>query len=271
MRTLLAVLAAVALAGPAHAGSAIARYDIYVGGLKAFEIEAGLSLTEGSYAMQIAGRTQGMAEWLVGFRSRVQTSGATSPTGLQPTRYHNDALLRGKPRAVTLDFPAGQPMRVSVVPPPEQDDRDPVTPAQRATAVDPLTAMVTALRHVASRGYCQQDVPVFDGRRRFDAVFQQGFTTTLGPTRLGMFAGEATHCILVMRQIAGYTRRAHDFNRPEDREQPIDIWLAPVVAGLPAIPVRVEVVLSLGSIVAHLTKVDSVASLPPLPTTALTR
>ena len=271
MRTIFAVLAALCLAAPAHAGSAIARYDIYVGGIKAFELEAGLSLSEGGYTMQIAGRTQGMAEWLIGFRSRVRAQGEATPAGIRPQRYVNDALFRGKPRAITLDFPPGQPMVVSVVPPPEQDDRDPVTPAQRATAVDPLTAMVSALKHVETRGNCQQDIPVFDGRRRFDAVFQQGSISTLGATRLGIFAGEATHCILVMRQIAGYTRRAHDFNRAEDREQPIDIWLAPVASGLPAIPVRVEVVLTLGSIVAHLTKVDTVAALPPLPTAPLTR
>ena len=271
MRTLLAGLTALVLATPATAGSAIARYDIYVGGLKAFELEAGLSLTEVGYTMQITGRTHGMAEWLLGFRSRVHAEGEASPSGIRPQRYRNDALFRGKPRAITLDFPPGQPMVVSVTPPPEEDDRDPVTPAQRATAVDPLTAMVTALRHVASRGLCQQDIAVFDGRRRFDAVFQPGSVTTLGATRLGIFQGDATHCILTMRQIAGYTRRAHEFNRAEDREQPIDIWLAPVAAGLPAIPVRVEVVLTLGSIVAHLTKIETVPALPPLPTAPLTR
>ncbi|TAD89962.1 MAG: DUF3108 domain-containing protein [Alphaproteobacteria bacterium] len=277
----LAIALMVSAGLPSLARAAvIAHYDVYVGGVRALQMQAALGMDEGSYSLQLTARTHGFAEWLLGWRSRVISTGllerpasargAEDRAGVRPSRHSLEALFRGSLRTVRLDW-TGTTVSVSATPPIEEDNRDPVPDALRVNAVDPLTATVIALRAVAERQACQQDIPVFDGRRRFDAVLQTGTRPTLPANSYSSFEGAAVHCTLRINRIAGYSRSENNFNRAEDRDRSIDIWFAPVATGAVPVPVRVEVELSMGAIVAHLMRVETVDTVPPLPTGPLTR
>jgi hypothetical protein len=64
--------------------------------------------------------------------------------------------------------------QVSTAPPKKQNPRSvPVTAEQLENVLDPLTAPFLSVRSNESLNYldiCQQTVPVFDGRQRFDII-----------------------------------------------------------------------------------------------------
>lgn len=255
-----ALVAAVMLASawpaeadPGPAAGASLTYRIYVGGVLAVETDAALRLDQQGYDLDVSSRTRGMLDWLLGWSNRMVTQGLLAAAGPVPRLHRERGELRGKPRSVALDYRPGGQVDAVLDPQPETDDRDPVTADQRAGTEDILTAIVAVAESLAHGGGCAADRRIFDGRRRFDAVVTDGGMQALPPTTLGMFAGPARLCSATIRRIAGYARRPSDMDHPDYRHRPIQIWVAPVVAGGLPVPVRMEADSGLGSIVVHLT------------------
>jgi hypothetical protein len=111
--------------------------------------------------------------------------------------------------------------------------------------VDPLTATLSALTL-----HCRGTVPVFDGRRRYDIRLTDLGDTDVPPSGSPLYSGRARRCRSEIIPLAGFWRV-----EPNQDERPtrLDYWIAAPKAGLPPVPVYLELSAPRGTLSIHLT------------------
>ncbi|CAO3436777.1 DUF3108 domain-containing protein [Azospirillum endophyticum] len=251
---LLPLAPAMALAEPAKA-----TYRVFVGGVTALDIDATLEVTGDRYRIAVSAVTGGTIGRLFSWRTDSQSEGAVRGGDLRPASHRQTSRFRGEPRDVTLTYGPQGEVSASVSPPPESDDREPVPPALQRDTLDPLSAVLDLLFAAGAGKGCDRSLPVFDGRRRYDMVFGEVGRRVVDPSRYSIFSGIAQQCRVTYKPVAGYAKssssgRFWQRNNPADRP-PVQLWLAPVAAGFPPLPVRLETESDFGSVVVHLTGV----------------
>ncbi|MFP5516138.1 MAG: DUF3108 domain-containing protein [Alphaproteobacteria bacterium] len=256
---LLPLAASAAMAEPLKA-----TYRVFVGGVTALDVDATLETTGDRYRIAVSAVTGGTIGRLFTWKTESQSDGLRQGDDLRPTGHRQSSQFRGEPRTVTLTYGPQGDVSASVTPPPETDNREPVPPALQRGTLDPLSAVLDLLFAVGASERCDRSLPVFDGRRRYDMMFTEVGRRIVDPSRYSVFAGIAQQCRVSYRPVAGYgksgpTGRFWQRSSPADRP-PVDLWLAPVAAGYPPLPVRLETDSDFGSVVVHLTGVT-----PPAP------
>lgn len=240
------MLAAVAAAAnPAGAADVALAYEIRLGGFLAGAIDLKLELEFERYGISAQTRSRGFIDLLVGFRSAAASEGSRLPHMLAPRAHRADNEWRGEARRVRIAF-GEEGAAASVIPPPELDDRDPVPPALTKGAVDPLSAALQAALAAQAGRPCEGRLDVFDGRRRYALHFEDRRREADG-----------LHCRLRLERIAGLS---HDPWLPV--LQPIEtaeLWLAPLRADLPPIPLRLQADTAFGAAIVRLTAIDGAA------------
>jgi len=246
-----ALRADAAVPGPARLG-----YQVYFGGLQALALQVEVGLSDTGYRVALHAHTEGVTDWLFGWTARSWSEGRLADGVVRPLRQDTESLSRGNRRTAALTFHDDGTIATSVEPPAEADEREPVTPAQTRGTLDPISAVLAATRALAARHSCAQHLKVFDGRRRFDLVLSDGGSDLLKPTEYGSFSGAATVCLFRYLRVAGFQKPGGRWGNPHDDERTYKAWLAPVLPGLPPMPVRIEVEGTFGSLIVHL--VDAV-------------
>jgi len=236
-----------ALAAPAELA-----YQVYFGGLKALSLDAEIDLSSALYRVRLRAHTEGVIDWIVDWTAQASSEGSVDGGVLRPARHSTESVLRGSRRDTTLAFHADGSIDASVEPPIDADEREPVSAEQARGALDPISAVLIAARTVAAQGSCDQRVKVFDGRRRYDLEFRDGGPQILQPTEYGSFSGAATLCLFRYIRIAGYQKPGGRWSNPDDVDRVYRVWLAPIVAGLPPLPVRIEADGTFGELIVHL-------------------
>ena len=245
----IAALAICAVARPVIADPATlnVRYQVLYGGIRAASVDVEIKLAESSYEIVTASVTEGLMGWMTGFRSRAESRGSLTPNGTTLTSHRADNVWRGDKRFVRIAPAADGTMNAEVSPPPEKDERDPIRPEQTTGTLDPMSAALRAVRALGRTGVCDQRVPVYDGRRRYDMVFDGTANDTVaGPH----YSGPALRCRYVTDQIAGFSRRPF-FEQP-DKPPESRVWVAALDPRLPPIPVRIEIESSIATTMVHL-------------------
>lgn len=258
----------VGLPGMLRADPVVATYRVQVGGVAVLDVLATLDLTDRAYRLEVTAMTGGFLGRIFPWRTVSRSEGAVRPDGLAPTHHSQSSVFREKPRNVTLDYDGQGNVVVSVTPPPEEDDREPVPDAQRHATYDPLTAFLTVMTAAGRGEACTRSLPVYDGRRRYDMIFEDVGQRLVGVSRYSIFAGSARQCRVTYRPVAGYSRVSPSGGLwPRDRETaqrpPAELWIAPVVPGVPPLPVRLETESDLGAVIIHLTSLKA-PNAPPL-------
>jgi hypothetical protein len=227
-------------------------YQLYFGGLKALALDVEIDLSSALYRVRLSAHTEGLIDWIVDWTAHSSSEGSVAGGALHPARHRTESILRGSRRDTTLAFQQDGSIDAAVEPPIDEDEREPVTAEQARGALDPISAVLIAARKVAAQGSCDQRVKVFDGRRRYDLAFSDGGPQVLQPTEYGSFSGPATLCLFRYIRIAGFQKPGGRWSNPRDEDRVYRVWLAPIVAGLPPLPVRIEAEGTFGDLIVHL-------------------
>jgi len=232
-------------------------YEVYAGGIHTFTFDVGLTLEPEGYRISAAGGTRGFASWLnkwdVTFAAtgeRMRPAGyVTVNSSQQPTKTMQLKFFEGGAFTVTRNLPD----------PIDEPTEEAELPAQLpANIVDPMSAALVAVQNLAASGQCEQTLPVFDGKRRYDISFHDVGPAEMPKSRIGIYDGSAVVCGVSMKRISGFKRPRHnDSQWEENKDVPPTLWLARVRQDMPPVPVRFTAALPLGSVVVHLTKVES--------------
>ena len=259
----LAMASAVILSpGPARAAETLSprtldlTYDVYLGGLHIFTFDVDMALQPDRYRVTAQGATQGMVGWLYEWQTKLAAEGLDRNGRIEPQRYDVESNWQGNLRTSQLGFAEGGRYDLQQTPPPEPDpDIEGALPESLPDGtVDPLSLAIAASRALEQTGRCDQTVPVFDGRRRYDLTLTHIDAATLPPSEYSVYHGPAVRCSFSMKRISGF-RKSWKTKRQVDADASAPtIWIAPIREDLPPVPVRYDGAIALGNIVIHLTK-----------------
>ena len=235
-----AALALAALcAGPVPAGAQganILHYTARLHGIALLAATVCLRLDDASYSASLSARTLGVAEFLVHGRSEGHVDGAVAGAGLKPRAYAEHGRLSGEDHEVAIDYPAGGPvLRVST--PPQEEYRLPIPAAALPGSMDGLSTVVLQSLAATRTGACLPEARVFDGRQLRRLTMRQAGTETLPRTARSAFAGPASRCETDSTMLAGFLKSSSV--KSQSRPRHGRLWLAPVLPGGPAVPVRI--------------------------------
>jgi hypothetical protein len=238
MRWSLPLLLSLAMFAPARAEAPPGlrlHYQAYLAGFNVMEIHAGLAIGPRGYSVGLHFSTKGLIGAFLHGESRTLVEGAFQGAGVAPLRFVSAGVWRGQPRRVDITYRDGQPVVRTLVPA-DDGERDPVPPALQRNSVDTLSAIVLLLHAVVQSGQCTASATTFDGRRATMVSARTVGVELLPGDPHARFRGEATHCRIAGRQIAGFPRDAGADDAVR-RPQVADVWFAGVTAGGAAVPV----------------------------------
>jgi hypothetical protein len=225
------------------------HYDVYSSGFSTVDFDVFVQETKASYRVDFNAHTVGIADWLFGFKVQSMSQGQVTPTGTAPTLYSSSSVAHSKERFTRLLYTGGR-VEAELKPPVDDEDVEltPVTPEMQVGTSDPLAAILGVARGVASGERCNRRVAVFDGRRRYDLIFQEVGTEPVEPSSRNIFSGTARRCHMQLNRIGGY---------PVDASTRITgnegtIWFASVLPNTPPVPVQIVFEGRLGTSYVHL-------------------
>lgn len=234
-------------------------YEVYAGGLHVFSFDVNLSLQPERYRIAAAGSTRGFTSVLYKWDVKLTAEGEQ----LQPARYMTENSGRQPPtKTMRLDFAKGGSFTVMRDPPEPFDaaaaeEEGPLPTTLPSNIADPLSAGLVASQVLAKTGRCEQSIPVFDGKRRYNLKIHDAGSGDVPQSRISVYHGPATMCRLTMERISGFKKhRRYAGQWNEDTDEPPILWVAKVREDMPPIPVRFTGAVSLGSIIVHLTKIE---------------
>lgn len=172
---LVGLLAYVLATGPATADfdePVELRYRFTWAGLPFAELGLRHATNTTVYQTEIAIRTIGLADQVVGFRASSHATGLyEEPDGFSASRYRSASSTYRKSRRILVRFDreTGDVIELDLTRS-GQPDRSKVPPALQKGVMDPLTAVLQMRHRLATAGDLDgYRAAVFDGRRRFDA------------------------------------------------------------------------------------------------------
>jgi Protein of unknown function (DUF3108) len=241
------LLALGLLAAPAVAADRIsARVEVYgLMGLHVLTLHTQLEEAADRYAITVDYATTGVAGLVVDQSTRSQTRGRVTPVYAQPDSFRSDTRRNGDERHNRVDYRPDGSLDANSTPPPP----DPITPEAARGTVDNLTAYFRLERQLIAKKTCAMTVPVFDGRHRYDLVFEDAGQEVLSPDGGQKWEGNAIACRMT-RNIRGIP----DGEEGEGARRGT-IWYAPLLPGDVMVPVRMQLKTQIGTVDAYLAEV----------------
>lgn len=256
-----AVAAGLAAAVPAGGDTAGAgqkislRYDVSSSGMFAVSFAADIDFLEDTYRIASTAKTVGVVgslfPWEMMARSRGDLAGGAAHP-VRPVRHTSDSRWMGKKRTVDLRYADDGGVTAAVDPPDVGDEREPVADDLVRESMDPISAVLSAIKSYATNPTCHGRFPVFDGRRRYDLVFSEDGGRAPVRHNLPVAADRVRACHLEMAHIAGFWRE-------RDRRYPTEgtVWMARILDGVPAVPLKIEYEGRFGLVEIHLVELES--------------
>jgi hypothetical protein len=233
-------------------------YDIRVGGLTLASIDLKAVVDAGRYVATSFVATKGLADVFVSSDVQALATGSVQGKTIVPRTYNSDIRGGEKRQLVGLLFGDKGPIAVDSAPP--YDTRFPVPEELKLSTIDPVSSIlyVALGSSVQSSAPCGVNVPIFDGRRRYN--LKLAFEGNDKVSAKGVYNGPALHCVAQYQRVAG-------FKPPKNGKKPtvvppIDVWLAPMNGGEMLVPVRMEIDSDFGAVVARATRVKLAARSP---------
>ncbi len=237
MRYPAVALLLLGLSPAARAQPVSAHYAAYSTGLNVLNLNAEFAIGPRDYRVHLAYHTAGTVGLLVSAEQDTVVEGTFNGDRPAPRHFYSVGHLRGHPRVTQIDYPKGQP-DIRTLTPPNEDEREPVPPADQVGTIDSVSAMAQLVRQVNATGRCDGHSRTYDGRRLAELTAHTAGREVLEQTSRSSFAGPALRCDFEGRQLGGFLL---DANRAKaQRPRRGTAWFAAASPGGPMIPVRIQ-------------------------------
>ncbi|GEO36955.1 hypothetical protein SAE02_11030 [Skermanella aerolata] len=258
-----ALLGGAALLTASQAGAAEPvrlGYAIYAGGFHVLDASIVLDVGREGYMVEVNAQTQGILGTFFPWQTLARSDGRMNAGEAEPRTHKQTGTWRGKDRAVDLYYDGSGSVLAEVRPPDDPAEREPVPPEMVPGTTDPLSAVLSVAGAVAVGRGCSETVPVFDGRRRYDLTFKEMGSRNLPPSKYSVFSGAAVQCQVTSKVLAGNWKKDGGAVSNDEKRKPVALMLAPVVEGMPPVPVRLEGESRFGEVIMHLTSAEPIVS-----------
>ena len=227
-------------------------FEAYIGGFSALSLGVEAGLKPRAYTVDFRFGTRGVASWLVDWTMKSYSRGVFREGRMVPASAGADSSWNGRQRITRLFYGNDGSVSAHLVPPAREDDeRTPVPEHVKRGAVDLSTALFATLDAVERDGSCKQRAKVFDGRRRYDLVFEDGGKGAIAAGAPAIYHGPTLLCRLGIEPVAGFRPAGSRLDWATGDEALIHV--AQVFDGAPPVPVAIEYETRLGLLRAYLT------------------
>lgn len=261
MKRLLLASLLIVCAAPASAanGPMRATYEVYFGGLHILSAQSEFAPEQSRYAVTAKAQTRGILDVFFGWHGETRSAGRFDNDRAVPGKHTNFGWRGDEQRSVILTYgPNGEVTSTRIDPAPDPDEVTALPENAEAGTIDPLTVLAQLSRTMSEAGTCDGEFAVFDGRRRYDLrVTDQGMES-LPPTSYSIFSGEARRCRIEYAMLGGERKDPSKYSKTaRDRV----VYVARPLKDGPAIPVALKIETDFGTLMAHLTGIESAKDL----------
>ncbi len=242
MKWLIAVCISV-FAGAVHANQYDFSFVGYYSGLRIGEATGSLHWGDERYSMDIRAKSDGIVNLFTVITHTIQSEGTIADQPVAKTHYY---LSRdGKKKTeIELAFTPDDVEVVAASPDPLKENRSPVPAEIRRGSLDPLSAVLALGMAANEQAGCDGTAPVFDGRRRYDVVLENGEKLQYsGPNGVR----EAFMCDFRFIKKAGYRQKDAKWKGLTGK-----VWIQQLGEDMPMLPVRLEIETSFGTGYVHM-------------------
>jgi hypothetical protein len=252
-----AALVWAAGAAPAAANQAHLGYIGYLAGAPVLTLDADITVPEGAKpadgAYKIAAdiATTGNLAVLYPYTQSLQATGALKGGKARPGRYQSTMRVWSRQEFIVLNYAADGAVGIQALPLTRQAQEAQQLGYARNT-IDPASLVVGVAALFSRAGNCEGQYQLFDGARRYDLILAQGGYADLDAMPDSYYAGSATECTATPQLVAGFQQSALNASL---YPQSAKLWMAPAIAGFPAVPVRILAQSAFGEMTLELVKV----------------
>ena len=248
-------------------------YEVYAGGIHAVKGTLDIDVSkDGRYSMVVDGKTRGLLGRLAPWEGRFESHGWTnrdSDTTYKVEKHQSTSVWREehdiKEYLYKLDG-RFKSLRITD----KHSDRESRDVDAELTdgTTDVLTATMNMLRNFNETNQCVGEAEVFDGKRRFKQVFKHVDNVDLIASKYNIYEGPAAECIVEVVPVSGdWHKKPRGWmsiqEQGRDRGTMPTIWVAKLSddQDAPAIPVKIRVKTSYGTLFMHLAEYKNAKTL----------
>jgi hypothetical protein len=209
-----------------------------------------------------------MMRFVVSGEGAMRTTGAVVDGKLVPASFVLGTAHDEEHDAVKMTIAGGDVKDLTAETNVPQEERVPVTDADRKGILDPLTAMLIPMEgagDMVAADACRRTLPIFDGRRRFDlALSFKRIDQVKADTG---YAGPAVVCAVAFHPIAGH-RPGSALLKYLTGGRDIELTFAPIAGTRLLAPFRLAISSLLGNLVIDATDFTATTAQPAAPAAA---
>jgi hypothetical protein len=242
---------ALAQNAPRTATYITANYGVYWAGLHFGDVRLSITLRNADYEMKGDGHFALLGGLLYEWSGDTASSGKLGRSGPRPSLYTLSYQGGDKHGDVRIAFANGAVSDISILPKKRPNPKNiPVTKEQLRGVLDPMTGAFLRARPdlpQADPKVCDETIPVFDGKLRFDVVLEpKGQAQVDGKTSDG-YQGLAAVCGVKFVPISGFRPGDRAVNYMSSHSDAIEVWLVPLPGTALYLPYRISVPTAFGA------------------------
>lgn len=206
-----------------------AVYNINFNGLNIGEFKLDADILNQEYTLVADARISLLAGLLFDWHGITKSSGQVEKKGPSPRVYSFGYKTSDKSERINLEFAENSVREIAISPPQKNSAmRVPLTRQHMRNVVDPLSALIL-LTNVGTKKsgkeVCNQRLPIFDGKARYDLVLSYKKTKQVDG---GIhYRGRAFVCKVKFVPIAGH-RPGNDDSDFAASNDGIELWMIPI-------------------------------------------
>ena len=254
-RPLWAAALLVSLAGAARAETRLdAHYTIKVAHISIGKGEVLVTVGDAAFTSAASGEASGMMRFVVSGQGAMRTTGAMVDGKLEPASFALGTTHDKDRDTIKMTLDGGNVKDLSAETNVPEEDRVPVTEADRKGIVDPLTAMLIRMDgtgDLVAADACKRTLPIFDGRRRFDLALSFKRIDHVKADK--GYAGPAVVCAVALHAIAGH-RPGSPLFKYLSGGRDIELTFAPIAGTRLLAPFGLAINSMLGNLVIEATE-----------------
>jgi hypothetical protein len=267
--TISVIVFTAAISAQAETGTTLkphhqkAQYDVYAGGIHALQANLDVNLSKKDrYSTSLYAKTYGLLGSLAPWHGTFESHGWQGKV-FKPEWHQSSATWRDELEVKRYSYNKDGSFREYTIKD-EDNDGSPQEVDDELTqgTSDVLTGALNTMLTIAAGSDCSGETEVFDGKRRFKMIFRHQGEEELKASRWNVYAGPAIKCTVEVQPVAG---KWHENPRgwmsiqEQGRERGTmpTVWFATMTKGEPAIPVKIRVKTSYGTLFMHMTDYES--------------
>lgn len=239
---------------PAHAAplSATAEYTVTMGGTQVATVEVDLKDDGATYSLDASARITGLARLVASGSAKLQSSGASTSSGLRSQRFDLLTRASGDDFTVAITYASGDVASFKVNPPIVNNiDRVAIERKQLVGNINDMAAAFILKGGKLDAGLCDRQMQIFTGVERFNLKLSYAKDDTATSKRTG-YQGPVVLCSVRYTPVSGHYTSSEVTRDLVDKER-ILIWYAPLAAAGYFIPYRALVTTESGDLSVVLT------------------